>query len=94
MKSISCYINIKKMIRCFDKTVAFISRDVNFKLYYKKGGVYRENTVIVDFIKESDFKKLRQYQNTNYEELTSEEHVYYVSDSYKRMFLKSTGTQK
>ncbi|UDN57084.1 MULTISPECIES: ABC transporter permease [unclassified Clostridioides] len=78
----------------FDKTVAFISRDVNFKLYYKKGGVYRENTVIVDFIKESDFKKLRQYQNTNYEELTSEEHVYYVSDSYKRMFLKSTGTQK
>ncbi|MCC0703604.1 ABC transporter permease [Clostridioides sp. ES-S-0049-02] len=78
----------------FDKTVAFISRDVNFKLYYKKGGVYRENTVIVDFIKESDFKKLRQYQNSNYEELTSEEHVYYVSDSYKRMFLKSTGTQK
>ncbi|MCC0694415.1 ABC transporter permease [Clostridioides sp. ES-S-0048-02] len=78
----------------FDKTVEFISRDVNFKLYYKKGGVYRENTVIVDFIKESDFKKLRQYQNSNYEELTSEEHVYYVSDSYKRMFLKSTGTQK
>ncbi|MCC0655627.1 ABC transporter permease [Clostridioides sp. ES-S-0123-01] len=78
----------------FDKTVEFISRDVNFKLYYKKGGVYKENTVIVDFIKESDFKKLRQYQNSNYEELTSEEHVYYVSDSYKRMFLKSTGTQK
>ncbi|MCC0652036.1 ABC transporter permease [Clostridioides sp. ES-S-0001-03] len=78
----------------FDKTVEFISRDVNFKLYYKKGGVYRENTVIVDFIKESDFKKLRQYQNSNYEELTSEKHVYYVSDSYKRMFLKSTGTQK
>lgn len=78
----------------FDKTIELINRDVNFKLYYKKGGVYRENTVLVDFIKESDFKKLRQYQNSNYEELTSEEHVYYVSDSYKKMFLKSTGTQK
>ncbi|MCC0667026.1 ABC transporter permease [Clostridioides sp. ZZV14-6153] len=78
----------------FDKTIELINRDVNFKLYYKKGGVYRENTVLVDFIKESDFKKLRQYQNSNYEELTSEEHVYYVSDSYKKMFLKNTGTQK
>lgn len=78
----------------FDKTIELINRDVNFKLYYKKGGVYRENTVLVDFIKESDFEKLRQYQNSNYEELISEEHVYYVSDSYKKMFLKNTGTQK
>ncbi|MGO1043421.1 ABC transporter permease [Clostridioides difficile] len=78
----------------FDKTVELINRDVKFRLYYKKGGLYRENTVLVDFIKESDFKKLRQYQNSNYEELTSKEHVYYVSDSYKKMFLKSTGTQK
>lgn len=78
----------------FDKTVELINRDVKFRLYYKKGGLYRESTVLVDFIKESDFNKLRQYQNSNYEELTSEEHVYYVSDSYKKMFLKSTGTQK
>ncbi|MGX9757774.1 FtsX-like permease family protein [Clostridioides difficile] len=78
----------------FDKTIELINRDVKFKLYYKKGGLYRENKVLVDFIKESDFKKLRQYQNSNYEELTSKEHVYYVSDSYKKMFLKSTGTQK
>lgn len=78
----------------FDKTIELINRDVKFKLYYKNGGLYRENKVLVDFIKESDFEKLRQYQNSNYEELTSEEHVYYVSDSYKKMFLKSTGTQK
>lgn len=78
----------------FDKTVELINRGVKFRLYYKKGGLYRESTVLVDFIKESDFNKLRQYQNSNYEELTSEEHVYYVSDSYKKMFLKSTGTQK
>lgn len=78
----------------FDKTIELINRDVKFKLYYKKGGLYKENKVLVDFIKESDFEKLRQYQNSNYEELTSEEHVYYVSDSYKKMFLKSTGTQK
>ncbi|UWD47683.1 ABC transporter permease [Clostridioides difficile] len=78
----------------FDKTIELINRDVKFKLYYKKGGLYRENKVLVDFIKESDFKKLRQYQNSNYEELTSKEHVYYVSDSYKKIFLKSTGTEK
>ncbi|MDB0441490.1 ABC transporter permease [Clostridioides difficile] len=78
----------------FDKTIELISRDVNFKLYDKKGGFYRENKALVDFIKESDFKKLRQYQNSNYEELTSEKYVYYVSDSYKKMLLKSTGIQK
>ncbi len=55
-------------------------------MYYKNGNSYIEDRTSVDIIRESDFKKLRQYQNNNYEELTSKESVYYVSDSYKNIF--------
>ncbi|MGS2436701.1 hypothetical protein I4O44_014025 [Clostridioides difficile] len=63
-------------------------------MYYKNGNSYIEDRTSVDIIRESDFKKLRQYQNNNYEELTSKESVYYVSDSYKKMFFKDFEIEK
>lgn len=70
----------------FDKTIELIDKDINIEMYYKNGNSYIEDRTSVDIIRESDFKKLRQYQNNNYEELTSKESVYYVSDSYKNVF--------
>lgn len=70
----------------FDKTIELIDKDINIEMYYKNGNSYIEDRTSVDIIRESDFKKLRQYQNNNYEELTSKESVYYVSDSYKNIF--------
>ncbi|EGT4214386.1 ABC transporter permease, partial [Clostridioides difficile] len=78
----------------FDKTIELIDKDINIEMYYKNGNSYIEDRTSVDIIRESDFKKLRQYQNNNYEELTSKESVYYVSDSYKKMFFKDFEIEK
>ncbi|HHY0049557.1 TPA: ABC transporter permease, partial [Clostridioides difficile] len=78
----------------FDKTIEHIDKDINIEMYYKNGNSYIENRTSVDIIRESDFKKLRQYQNNSYEELTSKESVYYVSDSYKKIFFKDFEIEK
>ncbi|HBF6469860.1 TPA: ABC transporter permease [Clostridioides difficile] len=78
----------------FDKTIELIDKDINIEMYYKNGNSYIEDRTSVDIIRESDFKKLRQYQNNNYEELTSKESVYYVSDSYKKIFFKDFEIEK
>lgn len=78
----------------FDKTIELIDRDVNLEMNYKNGNSYKEDRTYVDFIRESDFKKLRQYQNNTYEELTSKEYVYYVSDSYKKILFKDFDIKK
>ncbi|HGM1148027.1 TPA: ABC transporter permease [Clostridioides difficile] len=78
----------------FDKTIELIDKDINIEMYYKNGNSYIEDRTSVDIIRKSDFKKLRQYQNNNYEELTSKESVYYVSDSYKKIFFKDFEIEK
>ncbi|MBZ1283520.1 ABC transporter permease, partial [Clostridioides difficile] len=78
----------------FDKTIELIDKDINIEMYYKNGNSYIEDRTSVDIIRESDFKKLRQYQNNNYEELTSKKSVYYVSDSYKKIFFKDFEIEK
>lgn len=78
----------------FDKTIELIDKDINIEMYYKNGNSYIEDRTSVDIIRESDFKKLRQYQNNNYEELTSKESVYYVADSYKKIFFKDFEIEK
>ncbi|HBG5344756.1 TPA: ABC transporter permease [Clostridioides difficile] len=76
----------------FDKTIELIDKDINLEIYYRNS--YREDRTSVDIVRESDFKKLRQYQNNNYEELTSEEYVYYVSDSYKKVLFENFEIEK
>lgn len=78
----------------FDKIIELIDKDINIEMYYKNRNSYIEDRTSVDIIRESDFKKLRQYQNNNYEELTSKESVYYVSDSYKKIFFKDFEIEK
>ncbi|HAU5257245.1 TPA: FtsX-like permease family protein [Clostridioides difficile] len=78
----------------FDKTIELIDKDINLEMYYKNGNSYIEDRTSVDIIRESDFKKLRQYQNNNYEELISKESVYYVSDSYKKILFKDFEIEK
>ncbi|MBY2478021.1 ABC transporter permease [Clostridioides difficile] len=73
----------------FDKTIELIDKDIILEMYYKNANSYKKDRISIDFIKESDFKKLRQYQNNDYEELSSDEHVYYVYDSYKKIFFEN-----
>ncbi|MER0285568.1 ABC transporter permease [Clostridioides difficile] len=78
----------------FDKTIELIDKNIIFEMYYKNATNQRKDRISVDLIKESDFKKLRQYQNVGYKDLSSNEYVYYVSDSYKKIFLENFNTKE
>lgn len=78
----------------FDKTIELIDKNIIFEMYYKNATNQRKDRISVDLIKESDFKKLRQYQNVGYKDLSSNEYAYYVSDSYKKIFLENFNTKE
>lgn len=78
----------------FDKTIELIDKDIIFEMYYKNVNSQKKDRISVDFIRESDFKKLRYYQNNDYEDLSSDEYVYYVSDSYKKIFFENFNTEE
>ncbi|MFL8674127.1 ABC transporter permease [Clostridioides sp. GD02404] len=78
----------------FDKTIELIDKNIIFEMYYKNANNQKKDRISVDLIKESDFKKLRQYQNVGYKDLSSNEYAYYVSDSYKKIFLENFNTKE
>ncbi|RDY23828.1 ABC transporter permease [Romboutsia maritimum] len=80
----------------YDKVIELLKRDVNYDIVYKykKDGFKENREASINIIRESDFKSLRKYKGEEYNDLSSDENIHFVSDEYSRSFIKSIANTK